>query len=595
MRIPALPAVVFLALLAAGTLSNLICASRAGATVWLQPPPVLPTPSRSGPEGPPRPFGTEPQPGAEPAPTGRGLTRAQNRALLFGPFPRGGLMRGVSEGTLLLDENPQVRELALTRIRDATARTVRIPVDWRDFVAAAPPASFDASDPADPAYRVAALDAAVESAAAAGLEPLLVVSHAPAFAEAPHRWPYAYPGSWAPSPAALEEFAAAIARRYDGSFPDPLASGRVLPRVRLFQAWNEPNLARYLEPQWVAQEGHWSAFSPLLYRQLLNSFYNGVKSVQPADTVVAAGVAPNGEPAGVGRMAPVTFLREVLCLGSADSPAARSPARRSGAVSRASGAVTHTSSVSCPEPPHFDVLAFHPLSVGDPDLPAESSLDVSISDVAKITGLLKQAERDGTALPAGAKPVWVTELNWESAPQAPAGVPARLQAQWISRALHRLWVAGVGLVDWQFLVDPYPAERANTPTGGIVEYQRPAGLYSAGIGGNPESARPKPFLGGFTFPFDPLRVDRKHVRVWALLTGSGQAVLLQRWVLARPRGGVKRGRTGAASWWTIARLHADSSGVLNVLVSLRGAARLRLKSRALTSASAAVSVGRRQA
>ena len=53
---------------------------------------------------------------------------------------------------------------------------------------------------------------------------------------------------------------------------------------------------------------HWSAFSPLLYRQLLNGFYAGVKAVEPGDTVIAAGIAPEGEPAGVGVMAPVTFL-----------------------------------------------------------------------------------------------------------------------------------------------------------------------------------------------------------------------------------------------------------------------------------------------
>jgi hypothetical protein len=584
---------------------------------WLQPPPVLPIPSRSGPEGPPRPFGAEPSPGAQPTPTPRGLARAQNRALLNGPFPHSGLVRGVSEGTLLLNEDANVRELALQRIRETGATTVRIPVDWRAFVAATPPAGFEARDPASPAYRFATLDAAVESAAAAGLEPLLVVSHAPAFAEAPHRWPYAYPGSWAPSPAALEEFAAALAQRYDGAFPDPLAPAHALPRVRLFQAWNEPNLARYLEPQWVAEEGHWSAFSPLLYRQLLNGFYAGVKSVQPADVVVAAGVAPNGEPAGVGRMAPVTFLREMLCLAPTGQAGAARPAkRRSGAVNqqssvvnrrssvvnqrgsaggRASGAVSHAGGASCPEPPHFNVLAFHPLSVGDPDLPAASSLDVSIADAAKVTGLLRQAEREGTALPAGGKPVWVTELNWESAP-APGGVPARLQAQWISRALHRLWVAGVGLVDWQFLIDPYPAERASTPTGDTIEYQRPAGLYSAGVGGDPASALPKPFLGGFTFPFDPLRVDRRQVRVWALLMRPRQAVVLQRWGLARPRGASRRPRRsprqqGKAAWRTIARLRADRSGVLNVLVSLHGSARLRLASGALVSASAVVLAG----
>jgi hypothetical protein len=577
--------VASLALLVAGTLSTLIGAPRANATVWLQPPPVLPIPSRNGPEGPPRPFGAEPPLGSQPAPTGGGFTHAQNRALLFGPFPRGGLTRGVSDGIPLLSEEARVRELELTRIRDTGARTARIPVSWREFVAAAPPSGFQARDPASPAYRFARLDASVKSVRVAGLEPLLVIAHAPAFAEAPHRWPYAYLGSWAPNPTAIEEFAAALARRYDGSFPDPATPGRMLPRVRLFQAWNEPNLARYLAPQWVAADGRWRVFSPLLYRQLLNAFYAGVKSVQPADVVVAAGVAPNGEPAGEGRIAPVTFLREMLCLPAGPSASSHPTARRSSAVS-------HMSGVPCPDPPHFDVLAFHPLSVGDPDLPAASSLDVSISDAAKITGLLKQAEREGTALPAGIKPMWVTELNWESAPQASGGVPDRLQASWISRALHRLWVAGVGLVDWQFLVDPYPAERVNTPTGGIVEYQRPAGLYSAGAGGNPETALPKPFLRGFTFPFDPLRMDRRHVRVWALLMRPGQPVLLQRQGRSRQRRGRTQGQTDTRPWRTIARLHTDNDGVLNVLVSLRGAAHLRLESGTLSSAPSVVSRGR---
>ena len=348
---------------------------------------------------------------------------------------------------------------------------MRIPVSWREFVAEAPPAGFQARDPASPGVPFARLDASVESVAAAGLEPLLVVSHAPAFAEAPHRWPYAYLGSWAPNPIALEEFAAALARRYDGSFPDPAAPGGVLPRVRLFQAWNEPNLARYLEPQWVAVEGRWSAFSPLLYRQLLNGFYAGVKSVQPADVVVSAGVAPNGEPAGEGRMAPVSFLRAMLCLAAPDAAIAR-PAR----TRRTS---TCWRSTRC--------RSATPIGRPRPRWTSRSPTP------RRSQGCCGRAERLHTALPAGAKPVWVTELNWESSPPAPAGVPARLQAAWISRALHRLWVAGVSLVDWQFLVDPYPAERASTPTGGLVEYQRPAGLYSAGVGGDPASALPKPF------------------------------------------------------------------------------------------------------
>jgi hypothetical protein len=519
------------------------------ALVWLAPPPVLPLPSRTGAEGPPRPAGVDPPAGAHAAPTSPALARAQNRAMLDGPFPSSGLTRGVSEGTLLLDEDPAVRALALERIRGLGASVVRIPVDWSATVSPDPAPGFEAADPASADYDFAPIDAAVLSAVAAGLEPLLVVSHAPAFAEASPRWRFAYAGSWDPSSQALAQFAAALALRYDGSFPDPQDPARALPRVRLLQAWNEPNLARYLAPQWVAERGRWTAFSPLLYRELLNGFYAGVKSVEPTDVVLAAGVAPDGEPAGVGRMAPVQFLRALLCLAPARAPG----------------------SSGCADPPHFDVLDFHPLSVAGPDAPAPSSLEIAISDAAKITGLLHRAERARTALPAGVKPVWVTELNWESAPQILTGVPERLQAQWVSRALHRLWIAGVSLVAWQFLVDPFPGVRAETPTGGVVEYPRPAGLYSADADGNPASAQPKPFALGFSFPFDPLRVDSRHVRIWALLMHPRQRVLLQREV----RGG---------TWRAVARLRADAAGVLNALVSITGSMRVRLRAGALTSA-----------
>jgi hypothetical protein len=458
-----------------------------------------------------------------------------------------GLARGVSDGALMLSEDAEVRSQTMNRVRALGGSVARIPVDWRNVVEAEPPAGFQARDPTSLAYNFAQLDAAVRSAAAAGLQPLLVVSHAPAFAEAPHRWPYAYLGSWAPSPVALEEFAMALASRYDGAFPDPLYPGTVLPRVRLLQAWNEPNLARYLEPQWVAEGRHWSAFSPRLYRQLLNGFYAGVKSVEPSDTVIAAGIAPEGEPAGVGAMAPVTFLEDLLCLGAAGR--------------------------SCPEKPHLDVLAFHPLSVFNPDVSAVSKLDVAISDMAKIRTLLTQAQRLHTVLPAGPHPLWVTELNWESSPPTSKGVPGSVQAAWLSRALHRLWVAGVSLVDWQFLIDPYGGVPLASPDGGVSLYPRPAGLYAAGPGGDTALAQPKPFLRGFTLPFDPLRMNRRKVRVWGLLMHAHQPALLQR-----------QGRNG--SWQTIIRLHADRYGVLNRLIRSTGGEHLRLRMGTLNSASA---------
>ena len=151
------------------------------SVAWLQPPAVLPQPSRSGPDGPPRPYGVQPAPGGAPSHTARGLVDAQDRMLLQGPFPANGLARGVSDGTLLLSEQAPVRELALTRIRAAGASVVRIPVDWRDIAPAAAPVGFQASDPASPAYNFTRIDATLCSTVAAGLQPLLVVSHAPAF------------------------------------------------------------------------------------------------------------------------------------------------------------------------------------------------------------------------------------------------------------------------------------------------------------------------------------------------------------------------------------------------------------------------------
>jgi len=304
--------------------------------------------------------------------------------------------------------------------------------------------------------------------------------------------------------------------------------------------------------------------------------------------VIATGVAPNGEPAGVGRMTPVRFLRGMLCLEGEEGGgegevratkrggpmvegghrAADGGAPKAQGLARAAGMGAGSVRTACPDPPHFDVLAFHPLSFESPDRPAASSQDVAIADIAKVTDLLARAERAHTALPRAHKSVWVTELNWESAPQAAHGVPGRLQALWISRALHRLWIAGVTMAEWQFLVDPYPGVPLATSTGGVVYVPRPAGLYSAGVvdgRSEPAAARPKPFLQGFTFPFDPLRVDRGHVRVWALLMRPGQRVLLQR-------------QGGRGAWQTIARLHADGDAVLNVSIPLRGAMTLRVVS-----------------
>ena len=113
-------------------------------------------------------------------------------------------------------------------------------------------------------------------AVAHGLEPLVLTTGAPIWAEGEGRpapveeGPDARvgPGAWKPDAAAYGRFATALARRYSGAFK-PAGAASPLPRVRRFQAWNEPNLNSYLAPQWERTTSGYRAFSPGRYRELL--------------------------------------------------------------------------------------------------------------------------------------------------------------------------------------------------------------------------------------------------------------------------------------------------------------------------------------
>ena len=57
------------------------------------------------------------------------------------------------------------------------------------------------------------------------------------------------------------EFAAAVAKRYSGRYPDRRSShkGARLPAVRLYTTWNEPNDNLFLRPQWKRSGGELAA------------------------------------------------------------------------------------------------------------------------------------------------------------------------------------------------------------------------------------------------------------------------------------------------------------------------------------------------
>ena len=416
------------------------------------------------------------------------------------------------------------RDQWLDRTVAVNADVVRVDIGWPAPRTATRPEGFKAHDPADPQYDFANADASIVAARQRGLQVLASFSGAPPWAEGSGRPASVTPGTWKPSPKALEDYGAALARRYSGFFPDPARPGQLLPKVKAFQVWNEPNLASYLNPQWTRAR----ATSPKIYRGMLNGFSRGVKSVDAKARVVTAGTAPFGDPQPGGRrIQPARFWRELLCLRLVR-----------GAVRR----------MSCPNPARFDILAHHPYSVGRPRRRAINPDDVSIPDIGKLTKLLRKAEATGRALPRKRHPVWVTETSYDSKPPDPDGVPAATHARWLEEAFFLLWRQGVDTITWFQIRDqaPVPSFAATNQSG----------VYLV-------DGRAKLAARAFRFPLVAERAGTKSHRVWGRSPISGNLTI------------ERRVRSG---WQTVRTIRA-TRGATFLLRIARKAAKERLRAR----------------
>jgi hypothetical protein len=99
------------------------------------------------------------------------------------------------------------------------------------------------TDPKDPAYDWGPYDSFVKSAVRNHIQVLFSIFGTPRWAnggQKPNRAPKRMLD--------LRQFAFAAAKRYSGSFKTD--EGTVLPAVRKWMAWNEPNNPVFLRPQW---------------------------------------------------------------------------------------------------------------------------------------------------------------------------------------------------------------------------------------------------------------------------------------------------------------------------------------------------------
>ena len=365
-------------------------------------------------------------------------------------------------------------------------------MNWRTVAPAAiPPTVFNPRDPGDPLYRWTAFDDVVKSAIDAGIQPIITVLGAPAWAQSNvSRRPI--DGPVKPRPEALADFATALASRYSGRFQG-------LPRVRYWQVWNEPNLSVFLMPQIDGGK----AVSPEWYRSMVNAMAGAVHAVHRDNVVIAGGLAPFGGIIRSGpdpdryqeRIAPLAFMRQMLCMSRGANPRP-----------------------TCAETAEFDVWSHHPYTNGGPTTEAAGRDDVSLGDLDEMRDLLEAARRAGHVESRAPPGFWVTEFSYDSQPGDPRGLPPALHARWVSEALYRMWSDGVTLVTWFLLRDqPFPDSLFQS------------GLYTM-------SGQPKPALRAFRFPFVAFAQPGAKIMYWGRTpAGVRKAVLVEQKVGSRWR------------------------------------------------------------
>lgn len=385
--------------------------------------------------------------------------------------------------------------LVFKRIRQTGATAVRLTVSWREIAPADRPSDFHPAKADDPAYDWTSTDREIKLAVANGLQPLVTVLTAPTWAEQGSRGR----GNMKVSASALGQFATAITTRYSGSFQG-------LPHVRTWLVWNEPNLSSYLAPQVSNKE----LVGASRYRSMVNAFAAAAHAVDRSNVVVAGLVAPFTYRSDPG---PLRFMRAVLCMSAGKNP-----------------------KPTCSARVQFDVWSVHPYTSGGPRHRAVNPNDISLGDLPKAHRLLSAAIRAHHIVSSRPVQFWVTEFSWDTKPPDSRGVPLKLESQWISEGLYRMWQAGISLVTWFLLRDQARPSAFQS------------GLYF-------RSWKPKPALDAFRLPFVALR-QQKGTFVWGR-TPAGKA------------GSVVVERSANHRWKRVGTLRTNQSGIFSRVLPLQ--------------------------
>ena len=305
-------------------------------------------------------------------------------AATVGPLPAGVLTVGLEDDQLPVAGFEQIPS-RLERLKQTGIRLTRVDVLWNDV---APRRPRRPEDPNDPAYIWARYDHVLDGLAKRGIEAILTVYRTPEWANGGHGV------EWAPAPADLGAFTRALATRYDGATAD--REGHTHARVRMFEPWNEPNLAFFLRPQWSGPPEAPTPASPSVYAAMLRAAYAGIKAAQPSAIVIGVSGGPVGRSRPPrGSVGIVDFVRALAALH-----------------------------------PPMDAYSQHLYPAGAPD-----AVTHAMPSFATLPDLLHELD----ALKPGA-PLLITEFGYTTAPSEYRAtyVGTAEQAAYLPRALARL-------------------------------------------------------------------------------------------------------------------------------------------------------------
>ena len=301
-----------------------------------------------------------------------------------------GLMIGILDEANVLYGDPYTTFPILRQLR---TEVIRVNLYWGGRFGVASERPSNPTNPRDAAYDWTLYDRTVHFANQYGMRVVFSIYGTPGWANG-FRGLNRAPRNFAD----LQRFAHAAARRYSGAYRG--TDGRILPAVKLWLAWNEPNNPILLFPQYVRSGNRWVAQSPRDYARICNAIYTGIHSTSFRNERVACGVtAPKGNnsPGSLrSSISPLVFLRLAKAAGM----------RR------------------------LDAYAHHPYYVKKNESPTTPSTDGNAITLANIGRLIAEVQRL-----YGRKQLWITEYGYQTNPPDRAlGVPYSTQARWLRQA-----------------------------------------------------------------------------------------------------------------------------------------------------------------